>query len=178
MFDIEKEATRVHELNQKWWHDLDGNPIDRNMGQLFMLIISEIAEAMEGARKNIMDDHLPLRKMEEVEVADALIRTIDLIGGKKIPVVSASGTVSLKLDDPGAMLFALTKQVVLIEQAWVGAVDTDLTVAVADFLAMIFKYASYRDLDLLGAYEEKLAYNKTRADHQVEHRKLAGGKAW
>ena len=39
-----------------------------------MLTISEIAEAMEGERKNLMDDHLPHRKMAEVEIADAYIR--------------------------------------------------------------------------------------------------------
>ncbi|XUM19805.1 hypothetical protein ACRAVF_19255 [Bradyrhizobium oligotrophicum S58] len=38
-----------------------------------MLIVSEIAEAMEGERKSLMDDHLPHRKMVEVELADTLI---------------------------------------------------------------------------------------------------------
>ena len=37
-----------------------------------MLIVSEIAEAMEGERKDLMDDKLPHRKMAEVELADAL----------------------------------------------------------------------------------------------------------
>jgi NTP pyrophosphatase (non-canonical NTP hydrolase) len=41
---------------------------------------SEISEAMEGHRKNLMDDHLPHRKMVEVELADALIRICDLAG--------------------------------------------------------------------------------------------------
>jgi hypothetical protein len=39
-----------------------------------MLIVSEVAEAMEGARKDLYDDHLPHRKMLDVELADALIR--------------------------------------------------------------------------------------------------------
>lgn len=42
-----------------------------------MLVVSEIAEAMEGERKDLMDDHLPHRKMAEVELADALIRIFD-----------------------------------------------------------------------------------------------------
>lgn len=46
-----------------------------------MLIVSEVAEAMEGDRKDLMDDHLPHRKMIEVELADAVIRILDL-GGK------------------------------------------------------------------------------------------------
>ena len=44
------------------------------------LIHSEISEAMEGHRKNLMDDKLPHRKMCEVELADAVIRIFDLAG--------------------------------------------------------------------------------------------------
>lgn len=44
------------------------------------LIHSEISEAMEGHRKDLMDDKLPHRKMIEVELADAVIRIGDLAG--------------------------------------------------------------------------------------------------
>jgi len=49
----------------------------REKGTEMMLIVSEIAEAMEGARKDLMDDKLPHRKMEEVEMADAVIRIMN-----------------------------------------------------------------------------------------------------
>lgn len=52
----------------------------RNIGELLCLVHSEISEAMEGARKNLMDDKLPHRKMIEVELADALIRIFDIAG--------------------------------------------------------------------------------------------------
>jgi NTP pyrophosphatase (non-canonical NTP hydrolase) len=42
------------------------------------LVHSEVSEAMEGHRKNLMDDKLPHRPMIEVELADALIRIADL----------------------------------------------------------------------------------------------------
>ncbi len=45
-----------------------------------MLMVSEIAEAMEGARKGLMDDHLKNRPMVEVELADAIIRIADFCG--------------------------------------------------------------------------------------------------
>jgi NTP pyrophosphatase (non-canonical NTP hydrolase) len=45
-----------------------------------MLIVSEVAEAMEGDRKNLKDDKLPHRDMREVELADAVIRIFDLCG--------------------------------------------------------------------------------------------------
>lgn len=74
-------ADECHLANQHWWHDpKTGEKLTREKGTLLMLIVSEISEAMEGARKDLMDDHLPHRKMEEVEFADALIRIFDYAG--------------------------------------------------------------------------------------------------
>lgn len=65
-----------------WWTDLaTGEPKQRNKGEMLMLIVTEIAEAMEGVRKGCMDDKLPYRRMEEVELADAVIRIFDYAGG-------------------------------------------------------------------------------------------------
>lgn len=70
-----------HLRNATWWRDpATGERIERNKGELLMLIVSEIAEAMEGERKSLMDDKLPHRKMAEVELADALIRIFDYCG--------------------------------------------------------------------------------------------------
>jgi hypothetical protein len=44
------------------------------------LVHSEVSEALEGVRKNLMDDKLPHRPMAEVECADAIIRLLDLGG--------------------------------------------------------------------------------------------------
>jgi len=67
-----------------WWHDLEtGKPLEltqERVGDQLMLVVSEIAEAKEGHRKDLMDDHLPHRKMIEVELADALLRIADLAG--------------------------------------------------------------------------------------------------
>src|SRR5690606_9329287 len=57
------------------WHDKP-----REVGTMLMLVVSEVSEAMEGFRKDLMDDHLPNRKMAEVELADAVIRIFDLAG--------------------------------------------------------------------------------------------------
>lgn len=65
-----------------WWHDLEtGELKERSIPELLCLIHSEISEAMEGYRKDLMDDHLPHRKMLEVELADAVIRIMDMAGG-------------------------------------------------------------------------------------------------
>lgn len=72
----------VHAANIKWWQDINtGEPIKRNKGELLALIHSEISEALEGERKNLMDDKLPHRKMAEVELVDAIIRILDYAAG-------------------------------------------------------------------------------------------------
>jgi NTP pyrophosphatase (non-canonical NTP hydrolase) len=65
-----------------WWEeggrDLTGDKYVH--ATKLMLVVTELAEAMEGLRKGLMDDKLPHRKMAEVELADALIRICDLAG--------------------------------------------------------------------------------------------------
>lgn len=78
---------RVHKANKKWWVDINtGHPLNRNIGEMLMLVTSELSEALEGDRKNLMDDKLPHRKMFDVEIVDALIRLFD-IAGNLIPDV-------------------------------------------------------------------------------------------
>lgn len=83
-------AAKVHEANITWWQDLKtGAPKERNVGELLMLITSELAEAMEGHRRKLMDDKLGHRSMFEVEIADALIRLLDLAAGMKLDLQGA-----------------------------------------------------------------------------------------
>lgn len=67
-----------------WWVDLEtGEDLTKNpfvIGTKLMLCVSELSEAMEGLRKDLMDDKLPHRKMAEVELGDTLIRVFDLAG--------------------------------------------------------------------------------------------------
>lgn len=50
------------------------------VGTKIALVRSEVSEALEGVRKDKMDEHLPHRKSVEVELADAAIRIFDLAG--------------------------------------------------------------------------------------------------
>ena len=88
-------CSRIHAVNRRWWVDLHtGEPIERNVGEMLMLIVSECAEAMEGHRKNLPDDKLPHRPMLEVELADALIRICDMAAGLQLDL---GGAVAEKL---------------------------------------------------------------------------------
>jgi NTP pyrophosphatase (non-canonical NTP hydrolase) len=88
--ELNRLAGVCHAGNINWWKDLDtGELKERNTGELLMLCVSELAEAMEGHRKNLPDDKLPHRSMFEVELADCLIRIFDLAGARGLDLGGA-----------------------------------------------------------------------------------------
>jgi NTP pyrophosphatase (non-canonical NTP hydrolase) len=73
-----------------WWSDLaTGERKDRNVAEMLALVHSEVSEALEGWRKGLMDDHLPSRRMLEVELADVVVRVCDMAGGLGLDLAGA-----------------------------------------------------------------------------------------
>lgn len=73
-----------HRARAAGWHSKP-----REFGTMIALIHSELSEALEAHRRDLMDDHLPHRKGVEVELADALIRIFDLAGSMGLDVAGA-----------------------------------------------------------------------------------------
>ena len=86
-------AKGIHRIayDAGWWSDLNGNPVERNKGELIALMHSELSEALEAIRKGAMDDHLPHRSGEEVELADAIIRILDYCAAYDLDIGGAVG---------------------------------------------------------------------------------------
>ena len=102
-YAIETLQRKIHQGNVDagWWTDLDtlqslaeecrirtrfGKAL---VAEKLVLIHSEVSEAMEASRKNLMDDKLTHRKGVEVELADAVIRILDLAGALELDLAGA-----------------------------------------------------------------------------------------
>lgn len=86
---INNLVKEIHTKNVEagWWNDpvteesfFDSPMLPYVIGTKLMLTVTELSEATEGYRKDLMDDKLPHRKMIDVEIADAIIRLFDLAG--------------------------------------------------------------------------------------------------
>lgn len=172
---VNEYAKAIYEQNVErgWWDDPD-----RCIYQTFQLVNTEVAEATEGDRKDLMDDHLPHRKMAEVEMADVMIRLLDLAGryGWRYQYGYSYHWRLDGMQNPAARHLVLTAQVcgfALAVDALDG--DTPLYCATVETILEVCRIEGY---DLGGAMDEKLAYNKTRADHDRANRSACKGKRY
>ena len=93
----------IHQDNVKagWWTDLETKQDlareafnNTRLGKALVaeklcLVHSEVSESMEATRKGLMDDKLPHRQGIEVELADAVIRILDLCGALELDLANA-----------------------------------------------------------------------------------------
>jgi len=180
---INELARSIHIDNvlSGWW------PVDADPLTKAQLVITEIAEATEGARKDLMDDHLPHRKMEEVELADTLIRVLDLGEWAAFKYVGSTSFEDLQdevianLDHPAGLHFILSAHAVGFGSLFLKATgfrdDAEFNdESYSRMIDAIIIISNIRQFDLFAALDEKLAYNRSRNDHKLEVREATGGK--
>jgi len=177
--DLNDLAHQIHQQNVDlgWWDE------PREAGTLLMLVVSEIAEAMEGERKDKMDDHLTHRKMAEVELADAVIRLLDIAVFYKINHIKFDAErqylVHWGLDkfgtEKGSQLLAIDFNIIKT-YLYVRDCDPFAAKKISNVINMIYHYASLYNHDIDSAMLEKIEYNRTRPDHKKENRLATGGK--
>ncbi len=83
---IAEIQTRVHEtaVEHGWWEQ------PRPVGEVLMLMVTELAEAMEAYRDgNPESDKIPGYSKLEEELADVIIRVLDFAGGAELDIEGA-----------------------------------------------------------------------------------------
>lgn len=190
---INQLAVEIFEQNRAvgWWDDLDRCPF-----QTLQLVNTEIAEATEGDRKGLMDDHLPHRKMAEVELADTMIRALDFAGrygwrfsprltvdrdsylGKFVHMVTGHSTMAVKHLGLTGINCLLASKLWGNEIHGMGHRILRQPVEYDFLIDMCLTVAEAYHFDLESAIREKLVYNAKRADHKRENRAQSGGKSY
>ncbi len=83
---ISEIQTRVHKtaVEHGWWEQ------PRPVGEVLMLMVTELAEAMEAYRDgNPESDKIPGYSKLEEELADVIIRVLDFAGGTELDIEGA-----------------------------------------------------------------------------------------
>jgi hypothetical protein len=180
-----------------WWNDLaTGEPVRRNTGEILMLAVSEIVEAVEAWESRSMDDKLTGRRGVEVELADFCIRTFDTMTGlghrdafcvvietldrQRVPTYGGDG------GPPSERRF------LGIIRHLADAMEADrknapskrfpdkpgLVAHTAQAMRAAISLSALVEANLPDAIREKIAYNRQREDHKIENRRAAGGKTY
>lgn len=156
----------IFERNQRagWWSELEtGEPKKRNVGELFMLFVTEIAEAFNAYFFNEADDKLPDYPGLGVELGDLAIRMADFAGaaiaGK---LVAYSG-----VHNPGERMFVRVMEIAneyeAIRKTPQAVGDPEL----GDFMP---------PMNIGEMIDAKLRFNAKREDHKIENRLKEDGK--
>jgi len=182
-------ASEIHQQNVDagWWK----NP--RSPAAIWCLFHSELSEATEGLRKDLMDNHLTAYPMWHVELADFAIRVLDWKGSQFtdevmadiIKQVTNAYPVPPFGDDEIAPLEFIADLHASLSDAWNHVSDAGpmtprkrfmVTSILIEALKTTLTAAHYHNFDLMTIIKEKRDYNKTRKDHKPDVRAQAGGK--
>lgn len=168
--DLNSLAAEIHQQNVEagWWDDFLPDRKHERYGTAMILVISELTEAMEGHRKDLMDDHLPNEKMFDVELADAMIRLLDLVGAFEIDMYIDPEIINLANKNVPEQLYEVIEY----------SVDELADFTIENFIDGVIAVAKLNNVDLWRLVAEKRAYNRNRADHKRNARAADHGKKY
>lgn len=173
-------ATDVHDTNVAvgWWDDwLDDKTVRYDTAM--MLVVSELSEAMEGHRKDLMDDHLPKYRMFDVELADAMIRLLDAAGAYYVAIPDNMDLMVLRTCSLWSVSEkSVPEQLYATVRSLVGPIMRDPQESVVSGMVDVMAMAELNDVDLWPVVAAKRKYNATRADHKRDARAKQNGKKY
>lgn len=147
-----------------WWNDLaTGTPKKRSVGELFILIVTELAEAYKAYVARDNDDKLPHLPGLGVELGDVQIRLADFAGA----LLEGSIVEHTGVRNPGDEMF---REIVAIADRYESIRKTDAAKGDEELGESVGKQ------DVAAMTFEKLAFNAQRPDHKIENRLKADGK--
>lgn len=156
----------IHQQNVDlgWWVK------PRCFSTMTNLFISEASEALEGDRKNLMDDKLPQYPMVVVELADVAIRVYDYLGS----IGYRGGYVSTTNEHtPKNFQFNLALLNHHLSMSWFVRTIANKSTYVSflidalDLCHMMIEDLGYNPHEIILT---KVAFNKEREDHKLANR--------
>lgn len=194
-------AVEIHGDNCRagWWTDLNSGQrqdllTTRNRGELLMLSVTELDEAVDAHLGGLMDDKLPHRLGFSVELADCAIRVLDTLGAEArqhggsalVPFSDKHGTVSVDsfvveyrndrrgtIGDVFRIVADLSKA---LDEGYRKGFHKLARFHLTSALFRIIALAEVEYIPLFEIIEEKRDFNRHRADHKIENRIKSGGK--
>lgn len=152
-----KLSQRIHQINlEKGFYDPPASRARR-----WMLIASELFEAIEGLRENNFNPSLDesrktIKASCACEMADAYIRVLDFMEYERID--HHVGDNPEILDDPAEEIFEISK---IVHAAW-GCKDSIIHMASNMVKFRIETFCAKYEIDLMAFVEWKLSYNSKR----------------
>lgn len=156
----------VYHRNVKagWWSDLvTGKPKKRSVSELFVLFVTELAEAWDAYLTGAADDKLPQYPGLGVELGDLQIRFADFCGALAEGNIVEDTDTFNPANEMMADIAKIANRYERIRKTDAAKGDEER----GDFLP---------PADVAEMVVEKLAFNAQRADHKIENRMKPDGK--
>ena len=148
-----------------WWTDIHtGDPKKRNVGELFILMVTELVEAYDAYMTQSPDDKLPHYPGVGIEMGDLLIRIADFCGALEAGAVVGF---DMSIHNPGEDMFAEIRDIAHRYERIRKTPEAHGDVETADYIP---------PMDVAIMVDAKLDFNAHRPDHKIENRLKEDGK--